>query len=153
MAKLTGPASAAAPGDSLKRSPATVGARAPIGQVAYSEDGRFVYVTASGAITASGDAVSMTTDLLSVVRGSTSAGAFIGCSEAPMASGDSGYIRTQGPCSMVVDSGAVAGDVLELSSNTGKLSKYVAASVKRPVGVALAASDNAGVAAINVYLF
>jgi hypothetical protein len=146
--KLTGPVMLSAVGDSATRhssAQATPGARA------YSEDGEFVYVTAGGAITTSGDPVTLAGVISAVVRGDLDTGAFLGCAEAPFASGESGYVRTKGPTLMVVESGAVAGDELELSGTVGKLKKY-AGTTRRAVAIATVASDNASTARILVHL-
>ena len=83
-------------------------------------------------------------------RGDLDVGAFIGIAEAPFASGEYGYIRVKGPASVVVESGAVAGDSLQLSGTVGKLKKTTTSGDQ--VATALAASDNASTAAIAVYV-
>lgn len=146
--KLTGPLLLTAPGDSAKRHSS---AQHTVGAIGYSEDGQFVYVTAGGAIGTSGDPVTLNGALSAVVRGDLDVGAFLGCAESPFASGESGFIRTKGKTLMVVESGAVAGDELELSGTVGKLKKY-AGTTRRACAIAQAASDNASTARIEVYL-
>jgi hypothetical protein len=138
--------------DSLTRTPVTAvpATLAAIGSRAFGEFGEFIYVTAAAAIATSGFAVSANSTLDAVQPGALGTGAFIGCAEAPFASGDSGYIRIHGPATMIVDSGAVAGDSLQLSATTGHLKKTTTSGDQ--VAIALAASDNASTAAIAVFL-
>jgi hypothetical protein len=144
---LTGPVLVTAAGTSAHRS-TTAGAT--VGSRGYSENGEFVYVTAGGAITVSGDPVSVAGALSAVVRGDSDSGAFLGCAEAPFASGESGYVRVKGETLMIVESGAVAGDEVQLSSTVGKLKKITTSG--SAIGIALAASDNSSAARIAVYL-
>lgn len=147
MSRLTGPVMMTPAVDSLTRSTTALVA---VGDRAYAEDGEFVYVTAGAAITTSGFTVSVNGPLSSVQPGSLSTGAFIGIAEAPFASGESGYVRVKGPASVIVESGAVAGDSLQLSATTGKLKKTTTSGDQ--CAIALAASDNASAAAISVYI-
>ena len=144
---LTGPVEFVPAKDSTTRSTTAL---ASVGSRAYAENGEFVYVGAGGAITTSGDPVSASGALSAVLRGDLDVGAFLGCAEAPFASGEYGYIRVKGPASMVVESGAVAGDSLQLSGTVGKLKKTTASGDQ--VAIALAASDDASTAAIAVYI-
>lgn len=144
---LTGPVMLTPAKDSGTRSTTALAA---VNSRAYSEDGEFVYVKAGGAITTSGDPVSLSGTLSAVLRGDLDVGAFIGIAEAPFASGEYGYIRVKGPASVVVESGAVAGDSLQLSGTVGKLKKTTSSGDQ--IATALAASDNASTAAIAVYI-
>jgi hypothetical protein len=148
MARLSGPNQFAPAVDSLTRH-AT--AQATVGHRISNADGAYVYVTAGGAITTSGDPVSAAGGLNAVVRGDLDVGAFLGIAEAPFASGESGYIRVQGPTTAVVESGAAAGSLIELSGNVGKLKPITTSG--RAVGCMLAASDDAGAALKAIYLF
>lgn len=125
-------------------------AQVTVGTQAWSEDGDWVYVTAGGAITTSGDPVSVAGALSAVVRGDLDVGQFLGIAEAPFASGESGYVRRHGPTSVVVESGAVAGGGLQLSSTVGKLKAITTSGTQ--IAIALEASDNASAAAISVFL-
>jgi hypothetical protein len=147
MSILTGPVMATPAKDSLTRSATAL---ADVGSRAFGELGEFIYVTAAEAITTSGFAVSASGALSAVKTGNSSTGAFLGCAEAPFASGESGYIRIAGPCSMIVDSGAVAGDSLQISATAGHLKKTTTSGDQ--CAIALAASDNASTAAIAVFL-
>lgn len=147
MSKLTGPVAVVPASDSLSRHATAL---ASVGSRAFSEDGEFVYVGAGGAITASGDPVSVAGELSAVLRGGTGVGAFLGSAEAPFASGEYGYIRVKGPTTGVVESGAVAGDQIELSSNVGKFKKITTSGTA--VGICKATSDNAGSAAVAIHL-
>ena len=147
MSRLTGPVSLTPAVDSLTRHDEALAA---IGSMAYGADGEFIYVTAGGAITVSGDPVSASGALSAVVRGDLDVGAFLGIAEAPFASGESGYIRTKGPTTAVVESGAVAGGLLQLSGTVGKLKAITTSGTA--VAVALEASDDASSAAIDIYL-
>lgn len=148
MSELTGPVMLYPASDSLTRHSS---AQTTVGNRAYGEDGEFVYVTAGEAIPASGDPVSIDGALSAVKLGDRDTeGAFLGCAEAPFASGESGYVRVKGPASMVVESGAVAGDELELSATEAKLKKITTSGTV--VAVALEASDDAGTARKSVFL-
>jgi len=93
MAKLTGPVLATPAEDSLSRFDSEVIA---VGTRAFAADGEYLFVKAGGAITASGDPVSVDGLLSAVKRGDIDVGAFIGVAEAPFASGEYGWIKTRG---------------------------------------------------------
>lgn len=150
MARLTGPVLMTPAIDSTTRSTTALAA---VGSRAYSEDGEFIYVKAAGATTASGQPVSVPTGsggLSGVVIGDLDTGAFSGIADALFASGEYGYVRVKGPASVVVESGAVGGDLLQLSGTAGKLKKITTSG--DAIAVALTASDNASAAAIDVYI-
>lgn len=148
MSKLSGPKQLFAVADSLQRDST---AKETVGDRAFGDDGEFIYVTAGESIPSSGDPVSIDGALTSVKLGDRDTeGAFLGCAESPFASGESGYIRVKGPASMIVESGAVAGDELELSTTEAKLKKITSSGVA--VAIALEASDNASAARKNVLL-
>lgn len=149
MSEITGPVQAAV-GDSEKR---TTTAEAAVGQRVPSEDGEFVYIKAGaalGAVAVSGEPVSLAGGLDDCQVGDSDTGAFIGIAEAPFASGDYGYIRVKGPCLAIVESGAVAGDELQLSATAGKLKKITTSGTA--VAIAREASDNASAAHKSIYL-
>jgi hypothetical protein len=146
MSRLTGPVMVSPATDSTTRH-AT--AQVPVGTRAESFDGAFAYVTAGGTISSGGDPVSVAGGLDAVVRGDADVGAFLGIAEAAFASGESGFVRTKGPTTAVVESGAAAGDYLELSDTVGKL-EVLASGV--PVAIALEASDDDGVDQIDIYV-
>lgn len=112
-----------------------------VGTRAFSEDGEFVYVTAIVATVSSGEPVSLVNSFAGVKRGDSDVGGFLGIAEAPIASGQSGYVRVKGPCTAQVASGVVAGGLLELSATVGFLKALTTSG--QSVGVALAASPNA----------
>ncbi len=150
MARLTGPVLATPAQDSNTRSESAL---ASVGSQAWAEDGEFVYVTAAGATTASGQPVSIPTGsggLGGVVIGDLGTGAFAGIAEAPFASGESGYVRVKGPTTAVVESGAVGGSLLQLSDTAGKLKAITTSG--DAIAIALTASDNDSAAAIAIYV-
>jgi hypothetical protein len=149
MAVLTGPVLATPAVDSTTRHDE---AKIAVGSKAFSQDGEFVYVQAGAAFPASGTVgpVSVATTLSAVVTGDLDTGAFLGIADAAFASGEFGFIRTKGPATVVVESGAVAGNLLQLSATAGKL-KVITTS-GQGVAIALEAADDAGLAAKNVYI-
>lgn len=149
MAVLTGPVLATPAVDSTTRHDE---AKIAVGTKAFSQDGEFVYVKAGGAIPASGTVgpVSVATTLSAVVNGDSDTGAFLGVAEASFASGEWGFIRTKGPCTAVVESGASAGGYLQLSATAGKLKALTTSGTA--IAIALEASNNDGLEAIDVYL-
>lgn len=138
MAKLTGPVLATPAEDSLSRFSTEV---ISVGTRAFSADGEYLFVKAGGAITASGDPVSVDGLLSAVKRGDADVGAFIGVAEAPFASGEYGWIKTRGSVDAVVASGTAAGDELELSGTVGELKPLTTSGAA--VGKALAANTGA----------
>ncbi len=137
----------ATPGSSGQRSTTAL---IDVGARGFSEDGEFVYVKAAEAIAVSGSPVSLSGGLAAVKIGDLDTGAFIGIAEAPFASGEYGYIRVKGPTLVIVESGAVAGDSLQLSGTATKLKKTTTSGDQ--VAIALAAADNASTAQISVYI-
>jgi hypothetical protein len=125
-------------------------AKIAVGSKVRGDDGEFVYVKAGGAITASGDPVSVTTGLDAVVRGDSGVGAFIGIAEAPFASGEYGFIRVSGPAEVVVESGASAGGLLELSGTVGKLKAITTSG--SAVAIINEASDDDSTARVSVLI-
>lgn len=125
-------------------------AQVTVGTINQTENGEVVYIGAGGAITASGDPVSVAGALSACVRGDLDVGVCAGMAEAPFASGEYGWIRKSGPCSMVVESGAAAGVGVQLSSTVGKLKAITTSGTQ--IGVMLEASDDAGTARKSVYL-
>ncbi len=117
-------------------------AKATVGTRGFSEDGEFVYVGATVATSASGEPVSLVSSFSAVVRGDADLGGFLGVAEAPIASGEYGYVRVKGPCTAQVASGVVAGNRLELSATVGFLKAITTSGVS--VGIALEASPDAG---------
>jgi len=149
MSILTGPVLATAPGLSTARHST---AQVTVGSKGYSEDSEFVYVTAGGAFPASGSVgpVSITSGFDAVVTGDSDVGEFVGVADAAFASGESGYIRTKGPATCVVESGAVAGQALQLSATAGKLKALTTSGTR--VAIALEASDDDGLDPIDIYI-
>ncbi len=128
-------------------------AKVAVGSRRNTDDGQFVYITAGaalGGVAVSGEPVSIATTLAAAAIGDLDTGAFLGIAEAPFASGESGFIRTKGQCIAIVESGAVAGDYLQLSATAGKLKKITTSGSS--IAIALAASDNASAAHIAIYL-
>ncbi len=149
MATLSGPKQFFPAGDTLTR---TTDAQATVGSRGESPDGGvYIYVKAGGAITASGDAVGISTNLSAVVTADLGVASFLGVTEAPFASGEYGYVQIKGSVSAVVESGAAAGTLVELSANAAKLKPITTSGAA--VGIMLEASDNAGTARKAVYLF
>lgn len=149
MATLSGPQQFFPAGDTLTR---TTDAQDTVGKTAKSTAGdEYIYVKAGGAITASGDAVGISTNLSAVVTADLGVASFLGVAEAPFASGEYGYVQIKGSVSAVVESGAAAGTLVELSANAAKLKPITTSG--RAVGIMLEASDNDGAARKSVYLF
>jgi hypothetical protein len=121
-----------------------------VGSRGYSEDGEFVFVKAGAAFPASGSVgpVCSASDLEDCVTGDSDTGAFVGIADAPFASGEYGYVRTKGPATVVVESGALAGGLLQLSATAGKLKALTTSGVA--VAVAEADSDDAALDPIAV---
>jgi predicted RecA/RadA family phage recombinase len=145
MSVLTGPRMASPAVDSLTRHST---AQTAVGTMAYSDDGEFVYVTASGTI-ASGSPVSASGTLAAVLEGDLDTGAFLGVAEAAFTSGQSGFIRTKGICNAVVASGTTVGLELQLSATGGQLKPITTSG--SAVAVALQANASAA-AAKSVFL-
>jgi len=123
----------------------------PVGTRNKSDDAEWLFVKAGGAITASGDPVSISTGGLSgAVRGDLDVGQCIGMAYSPFASGEYGYIQTKGLTTMVVESGAVAGGGLQISGTVGKLKAITTSGTQ--IAVMNEASDDAGTARKSVYL-
>lgn len=148
MAELKG-AGMFATCDSLKRSTTAL---EPVGKVVYTEDGAYLYVKAAGALTASGDPVSID-GLLSVgvKRGDLDVGSFIGVSEAPFASGEYGYIKAKGLVQAVLASGTTVGGRVQLSATVGQLTNITTSG--DAVGIALEAGANDGATKKYVWLY
>ena len=126
-------------------------AKATPGFLASSEDGDFVYIgmASNSATVNSGEPVSAGAGLSACVRGDSDAGAFLGIANAPISSGEFGFIRRSGPVTAYVASGAVAGTPLELSGTAGQLKPLTSSG--QQVGIALASSPN-GAGLTSVYL-
>lgn len=147
VSQLTGPALALdAPGLSSARHSSALIA---VGSRAYSQDGEYVFIKAIATIPIN-TPVGTITDLSNCQAGDLGVAEYVGVADAAFASGEWGYVRVRGPAGVVVESGASAGEFLELSATVSTLKTLTTS------GVAVARleedSDDAGAAAVACQL-
>lgn len=127
------------PGDPNARSSS---AEVPVGTVAYTPTGAWMYVLAAIDI-ASGEPVEFDDNGATVTPVVT--GAYIGAPEDPISSGEYGWIRTRGQVNAVVASGVTEGDVLKAVSGEFDASTD-------DYGGAIALDDSDGTTLVPIYL-
>jgi hypothetical protein len=145
--KLTGsPQITGAPGTSATR---TTTAAAPVGQVIRDADGRELKYVKTGASISAGVPVCASLGL-SAVAGSTDVKGFIGVAEDLFASGDYGWVVTNGVVLALVPSGTSVGD--PLSAGNAALSATLTNAVKHAFALEAAPTLSGTTQLKSVYL-